>query len=429
MRLMKIRLRFRGAGSDSADAPRAGVAETSRPGGPDDSRHLRHNLSISIWVRWFVIITWVAQFNYRVNLEDPNYLPTMLFAMAVLALNGYVHYRILTNRPVTWRWMLALSVMDMTMITAGIAISTRFQNTYFVLYYPALAMFAVTFTSFRLNLAWTTMAAIIYAAMSLSLAPGVDFDTKEEKVLFTRIAVMFAVVAAVNLISRFERIRRLAAVERERELQRERVDLSQTMHDTVAQAAYMIGLGLETAIELASGKNGKDRDNRKEVVAKLEAIHSLSRTTMWELRHPIDARRIFEGRELGPALMSYASTFGTITSIPARVVQSGEEPMLSIATRRRLFSIVHNALTNAFRHSRAGEVIIGLDFEKTGLRLSVSDDGVGLPSDYAQRGHGLRNMREEAERMGGNLEAGPGDNGRGVRVTCSVPYQGNLEEA
>lgn len=429
MRLIPIRLRLRGAVPDSTDAPPAGVAETPRSGAPDDSGHLRHNLSISIWVRWFVIITWMAQFNYRANLEDPNYLPTMLFATAVLALNGYVHYRILTNRPVSWRWMLALSVMDMTMITAGIAISTRFQNTYFVLYYPALAMFAVTFTSFRLNLAWTTMAAIIYAAMSLSLAPGVDFDAKEEKVLFTRIAVMFAVVAAVNLISRFERIRRLAAVERERELQRERVDLSQTMHDTVAQAAYMIGLGLETAIELASGKNGNDKDNRKEVVAKLEAIHSLSKTTMWELRHPIDARHIFEGRELGPALRSYASTFAAITSIPARVVQSGEEPTLSIATRRRLFSIAHNALTNAFRHSQAGEVIIALDFDKAGLRLSVSDDGVGLPPDFAQRGHGLRNMREEAERMGGSLQATPGDNGRGARVTCSVPYQGNLEDA
>ena len=108
------------------------------------------------------------------------------------------------------------------MITAGIAISSSgFQNTFFVLYYPVLAMFAVVFTSFRLSFAWVTMVAVVYGAMSLVMEPGVDYGIKEEKVLFTRIVVMYAVVAAVNLVSRFERTRRRAAVEREGELQRQ----------------------------------------------------------------------------------------------------------------------------------------------------------------------------------------------------------------
>ena len=117
-------------------------------------------------------------------------------------------------------------------------------NTFFVLYYPALAMFAVVFTSFRLSFAWVTLVAVVYAALSLVMEPGVDYEIKEEKVLFTRIAVMYTVVAAVNLVSRFERIRRRVAVEREGELQRERIELSQTIHDTIAQSAYMMGLAL-----------------------------------------------------------------------------------------------------------------------------------------------------------------------------------------
>ena len=86
------------------------------------------------------------------------------------------------------------------MITAGLAISGGLANTYFVLYYPALAMFAVVFTSFRLSLSVTTMVAIVYAVLSLRIEPGVDFDIQEEKVLFTRILVMYAVVVAVNLV-------------------------------------------------------------------------------------------------------------------------------------------------------------------------------------------------------------------------------------
>ena len=243
--------------------------------GQDD---LRYGASISVWIRWFLLITWFAQINYRPDFADPNYVPNSLFAATMLALNGYVHYRILTNRPVTWRWMLGLSMMDAVMISAGLAVSSGFQNGHFVLYYPSLAIFAVVFTSFRLSFFWVTMIALVYAAISLLVEPGVNFEAKEEKALFTRIVVMYAVVAAVNLISRFERIRRREAVERERELQQERIELSQTIHDTIAQSAYMIGLGLETAIELADARDG---DTRDELRAKLAATHALSKSTMW----------------------------------------------------------------------------------------------------------------------------------------------------
>ena len=400
--------------------PLDAVAESRRAvdrTGPDD---LRYGLRISVWVRWFLLIAWLLQFNYRPNFADPAYIPTTLLAVSLLAFNGYVHYRIRSNRTVTRRWALALSTMDVLTATAGIVVSASgFQNTFFVLYYPALAMFAVVFTSFRLSFAWVTMVAVVYAALSLVMEPDIDFEIKEEKVLFTRIVVMYAVVAAVNLVSRFERIRRREAVERERELQRERIELSQTIHDTIAQAAYMIGLGLETAIELADARNDENRD---ELIAKLEATHALSKSTMWELRHPIDAGPIFDGRELGRVLRSHASTFTAITSIPTELVQSGREPRLPPITRGLLFSIAHNAMTNAFRHSRAGKVTIALSFEGDRLRMSVSDDGIGLPDDYADRGHGFRNMRTDAERMGGRLEVTRGEAGRGTTVTCEVPY-------
>ena len=130
---------------------------------------------------------------------------------------------------------------------------------------------------------------------------------------------------------------------------------------------------------------------------------------------------IFEGRELGKVLSSHASTFTTITSIPTAVEVSGVEPSLPAVTRGLLFSIAHNALTNAFRHSRADRVTIELSFEDDRIQLSVSDDGIGLPDDYEDRGHGFRSMRRDAVRMGGSLEAGPGEAGRGTTVTCVVP--------
>ena len=80
------------------------------------------------------------------------------------------------------------------------------------------------------------------------------------------------------------------------------------------------------------------------------------------------------------------------------------------------FFIAHNA----FRHSGASSVNILLDFGAGGLRMSVRDDGVGLSEDHLKRGHGLANMRADAERLGGVLEVE--SIGEGTTVTCVVPY-------
>ncbi len=381
-----------------------------------DPDELPYLVTICVWVRWSILVVCVIELIYRPGFTQFQYIAYVSCLLLLVSANGYVHYRVLSRRSVTQHWLLALSAMDVVLITSGMIVGGGYSNYFFYLvYYPALAGFAVLFSSFRLCIAWATTVAAIYVAVSLTVGEGLDFEAKDEKALFARIAVFYAIVAAVNLVSRFERVRRQEAVARERELQRERIALSQTIHDTTAQSAYMIGLGLETAMELA------DKSNQK-LLDKLEATYALLKSTMWELRHPVDIGLIFEGRDLGRVLKSHAAAFTSITSIPAEVVTTGGEPPLNSVTRSMLFSIAHNALTNAFRHSRASKVAIELDFGESGLRMSLSDDGVGLPDDYAERGHGFRNMRADAERMGGRLEVESGRSGRGTTITCVIEY-------
>ena len=97
---------------------------------------------------------------------------------------------------------------------------------------------------------------------------------------------------------------------RERQVQQERIEFSQEVHDTTAQTAYLISLGIHRARELV-GKSDE------ELVAALDATAALSRSAMWELRRPIDAGHIFEGRELGRVLWSHCATFEKITAVPA----------------------------------------------------------------------------------------------------------------
>ena len=376
---------------------------------------------VSVWGRWIIWLVAVFLLAYRPADWYPANIEYVFLHVPLVTLNGLVHFRLLTNRPVTWRWVFLLSAMDIALITADIVIGGGFKSFTFLAYYPALAMFAAVFTILWLSLAWTTMAAVAYVVVSLGVGPGLDLGGGDQsggdlRVLVGRLAAMYAMVLCVSLITRFERTKRQAALEMERQMQRERIELSQEIHDTTAQTAYMVGMGIHRARELAGKSN-------EQLTAALEETSALLRSAMWDLRRPIDAGHIFEGRELGPVLWSHCATFEKITGVPARMTQSGPEPPMATEMRARLFSIAHNALTNAFLHAHPGRVEVRLEFEADRIRLSVSDDGAGLPEGYGERGRGFKGMNAYAERMGGSLVVESGNDGFGTTITCVVPYK------
>ena len=389
-----------------ADAVRWLIRRTHGPD-PDEVRHLA---AMSVWVRWFVCAAAVVGIVYR---TPPMYAVLAALLLAFGALNGVLHQRLITNRPVTRHQLLGIGAVDIIIITAAVVAHGGFVSFIFLAYYPALGTIALIGSS-TVAFVWVTFVAAVYTGVCLTVGSGLDLAARDEKDLFWRIVVAYTVVASIRMIARFERLLRREAVQRA--LQRERVELSQTIHDTTAQTAYMIGLGIDTAMELANGSDEK-------LAATLAATSDLSKSVMWDLRGPIHIGHIMGGRELGQVLRSHAAIFTTITSVPAEMAQSGTEPPLTTETRTQLFAIAHNALTNAFRHARASRVDLRLHFTAERVELSISDDGVGLPDGYAERGNGFRSMQGDAEAMGGKLIVTTGRREGGTTVTCVVPYR------
>ena len=371
---------------------------------------------VGVWMRWFVCLVAVVELAYRPGFwldADRGFL-FILLLVPLVVLNGLVHHRLHMGRTVTWRWLLFLNAVDVALIGASAFVSGEFHHFVYVAYFPALAFFAAAFPSLVLCLLWTTAVSALYGAVSL-VSSGLDFGAGQEKALLARVAAMYGVVLCVSLITRFERSRLQRSRERERELHRGRIELSQAIHDTAAQTAYMVSMGMRRAMKLAG-------DSDEELKSTLAATATLSKAAAWELRRPIDEGRLFEGRELGRVLWSHAGTFEQVAGVPTEVILTGTEPPLAVETRSRLFSIAHNALTNAFLHALASRIEVRLDFGDGGIRLSVSDDGVGLPGDYAQRGRGFRGMAEDARRIGGGLMVTSDGPGEGTTVTCEAPY-------
>ena len=379
-----------------------------------DPAELHYGALISVWVRWFWVIGGLVEINYPAGYLDRYYSLNMLYVLTPALVNGYLHLRLRRGGNIPVAWLIGMSAFDVLLTSFSVSVSGGFDSKFYHGYFLALALFAVIFTSVRLSCAWATLVAAVYMTISCTVRPGLDLAANDEKDLFVRILLMYGLTCAVSLIAHYERVQRRGAVVREQRLQQERIELSQTIHDTVGQSAYMIGMGIDNARVLAGAAS-------PELDRSLEATGKLTRSAMWSLRHPIDVGVIFDGQALGTTLSSHAATFTSITSIPAEARQMGDEPPLAVSTRSALFSIAHNAMTNVLRHAEAGRVEIALVFERDWLSLSVSDDGRGLPEEYERHGHGFRNMRSAAERLGGALEVTTNEDGVGTAVVCRVP--------
>jgi signal transduction histidine kinase len=97
---------------------------------------------------------------------------------------------------------------------------------------------------------------------------------------------------------------------------------------------------------------------------------------------------------------------------------------LQSKTETHLFRIAQEALTNIARHSQATEVQMKLEKEAQKVRLSVQDNGCGLPPERLESSSslGLIGMRARARECGGTLDlqtAVP----NGLRIVIEVPLR------
>lgn len=96
-------------------------------------------------------------------------------------------------------------------------------------------------------------------------------------------------------------------------------------------------------------------------------------------------------------------------------------------TGKNLIAALPEALSNAFRHARASRIKVAVAATaemadgRRGVRLSVADEGVGIPE--GGRRSGLRNLKRRAESLGGTSRCGPGlgEDGGGTTVVWEAP--------
>lgn len=393
----------------------------------------RYTQRVVVAVRWFVIASWAINNHWRAT-YDLNLFMVDLIGLGIVAMNAWLYLRIRQDRPVPRTVAIAASILDLIAISVGIAITNRFLNTFFVLYYPALVGMALVVSSRRMLVLITSTTAAAYAAISILLAPGLDMDAGDERRLAARIAVMYASVLAAHLILREERRRRRNAVwtilqqaEENSRLQRvaqraelkaaeQRYRIGRDIHDGIAQSLYGIALNLESAADAAR------QGDTEAVRRKLDMLVPVSKQALLETRHYMHDLRpmLGQGGDLCTAVENLATEFRNISGLAVDLQVEGERRPISEQLAAQTCRIVQEALANILRHSRARNVGIHMMFEDSDLTLRITDDGAGFDSAMTRAGFGLGNMRSRAAEFGGTVavESTPGT---GTTISARIP--------
>ncbi|MFB9209639.1 sensor histidine kinase [Nonomuraea spiralis] len=123
------------------------------------------------------------------------------------------------------------------------------------------------------------------------------------------------------------------------------------------------------------------------------------------------------GQSLAEALESLLAQWSEQTGI---AVETWALPGTDVPSRVSggVMETMREALSNVERHSRAKTVSVAVTTGPSGLRLTVSDDGQGLPD--GRTGRGIARMRAAFAELGGSLSV-KGVPGEGTTVSGVIP--------
>jgi signal transduction histidine kinase len=210
---------------------------------------------------------------------------------------------------------------------------------------------------------------------------------------------------------------------REREDERRR--LARDLHDGPAQSLSAALFGVDLALATLGKAPESARDELLHARELLRDALNELRAMMFGLRP-----RLLEEKGLGPALEALAG-MAPLWGPHVTVSVSGRDARLAEDVELALYRIAQEAITNARKHSAAGEIRVELVVGPDSATLSVVDNGQGFPPrrirPVAGRGEGVPGMRERAELLGGTLqiESAPG---KGTQVLATLPLVEHDEE-
>ncbi len=198
----------------------------------------------------------------------------------------------------------------------------------------------------------------------------------------------------------------------------ERERFGMDLHDGVIQSIYAIGLMLDNSRHQLESAPTTAEEGINAAITGLNQVIKDIRTYIHDLRsNQLQGHNLRQGlEELARDLQTYSILDIDLDVDPNTIKR------LSAKQTADLLQIAREALINVRKHAHATQVVIRVQPDDGGVRLTVEDNGRGFDPTVNGKhsGHGLHNMAERAHQLNGLLNIDSIPNG-GTRIAVTLP--------
>lgn len=247
-------------------------------------------------------------------------------------------------------------------------------------------------------------------------------EKQKQQKIFAYAVILFIVLLSTYAFYRY-RIHKKAEVEQAK--LKDRLHISQGLHDEIGSTLSSISVYTQVAQKL-SEKNNKEELN--EMLGKIRGTSSEMISEMndivWALHPKNDSmEKIIQRME------SYARPMLLTRNIDFKLEY---DPIiltthLDMEKRKNFYLVFKEAVNNAFKYSGCSEINTRILNSKARIEIQIKDNGVGFDVQQEIKGdkltlsgNGLRNMKMRAEEMKGNLQINS-IAGEGTEIRLSIP--------
>ncbi len=230
-----------------------------------------------------------------------------------------------------------------------------------------------------------------------------------QQILESRIRQRTAALA--DEIQRREQLEKEILITSEREQQR----IGHDLHDTLCQHLTATAIAGQILGEKLRAESRPEVDDASQIVDLIEEGIVIARNMARGL-FPVE----IEAEGLISALRELAATHDGRNGAACKFQTESPAMIRDTHAAAHLYRIAQESVRNAVQHSGARNIVISFAAEQAGAKLTIRDDGKGMPAlSDARQGMGLHIMRHRAGIIGAQF--GIESDANGTRVSCIVP--------
>ncbi|MFJ8625522.1 sensor histidine kinase [Kitasatospora sp. NPDC093550] len=395
------------------EPPEAGPARASFmnvPGAPVETRR-----QMVVKVAWMLL--WMIYLAYPISrlVNGVHSTAAQVLGWSCLAffVAGYV--LLVIFRSTRGMRPRACQVVVTMMVALAIACAFVLGEAFLTLFiYASVCVAIITPPRYSLR-ALAGMAALIAAVGLLIHASTDNIATFALSGFLSGVAM----TGLQRLVATMKELREARAAVAHLAASEERLRLARDLHDLLGHSLSLITLKSELAGRFMDA--GADEKAR----AQVADIEQVARQSLIDVREAVTGfRRPTLPVELAAARTALAAAQIRLDAAPELV---DSWPGLANEEAGALAWALREAVTNVVRHGEGATVCtVTADesWEASGERyavLEIADDGRG--PGKSQPGNGLSGLEERLALVGGRLESGPGERGKGFRLRASVPLR------